>query len=290
METCYPKVKKIYWQALIILGMLTLLVWLAYFSLRPDYKLHVNFYDVGQGDSIFIETYLGNQILIDGGPDSTVLQKLGTDLPFYDRTIDLVILTHLHADHTAGLIEVLKRYKVKQVMLTRVSYDTQTYKRFLDLLEEKNIHATIARAGQIVYLDDSTVLRVLHPFSDLSGQSFKQVNNTSIISRLSFGKADFLFTGDASRENEQALVSGGYTVSSEVLKVGHQGSRTSSGEQFLNAVSPDYAVISVGEENSYGHPHQEVLDNFEKANIPVSRTDESGDIRFVSDGELLEQL
>jgi len=270
--------------------MLTLLVWLAYFSLRPDYKLHVNFYDVGQGDSIFIETYLGNQILIDGGPDSTVLQKLGTDLPFYDRTIDLVILTHLHADHTAGLIEVLKRYKVKQVMLTRVSYDTQTYKRFLDLLEEKNIHATIARAGQIVYLDDSTVLRVLHPFSDLSGQSFKQVNNTSIISRLSFGKADFLFTGDASRENEQALVSGGYTVSSEVLKVGHQGSRTSSGEQFLNAVSPDYAVISVGEENSYGHPHQEVLDNFEKANIPVSRTDESGDIRFVSDGELLEQL
>lgn len=284
------KVKKIYWQLLIILGVLTALTWLAYFSLRPDYKLHVNFYDVGQGDSIFIETYQGNQILIDGGPDLSVLQKLGRDLPFYDRTIDLIILTHPHADHTVGLIEVLKRYKVKHVMLTRVNYDTQTYKRFLDLLEEKKIQTTIALAGQKVFLDDSTILRILHPFFDLSGQNFKEMNETSIVSRLSFGATDFLLTGDASKKNERDIIAQGYSVEAEILKVGHQGSRTSSGISFLNMVDPEYAVISVGADNRYGHPHQEVLTNFQNADIPVFRTDEKGDIRFVSDGESFKRL
>jgi len=100
-----PKVKTKYWYMLFVLGILVTITWIAVFSLRPDYKLHVNFYDVGQGDAIFIETMAGNQILIDGGPDSSVLQKLGKDLPFYDRSLDLVILTHPHADHIAWPIQ-----------------------------------------------------------------------------------------------------------------------------------------------------------------------------------------
>jgi len=288
MNQSYPQVEKKYWHGLFVLAILTLLVWLAYFSLRPDYKLHVNFYDVGQGDAIFIKTYQGNQVLIDGGPDGAVLRKLGHDLPFYDRAIDLLVLTHPHADHAAGLIEVLKRYKVKRALLTGVNYDSQTYKRFLELLKEKQVETLTARAGQKIYLDDSTIMYVLFPFADLRGRNFKDMNQTSIVVKLSFGRTDFLFTGDAGKENERSLLAAGFGLASEILKAGHHGSRFSTSEEFLDSVHPEFAVISAGRGNRYGHPHEEVLELFQRKGIEYLRTDERGDVRMQSDGSGIE--
>ena len=285
--TSNARVKNIYWLTLIIVGILVILTWIAVFSLAPDYLLHASFYDVGQGDSLFFETMQGNQVLIDGGPDSSVLQKLGKDLPFYDRTIDLMVLTHPHADHVSGLIEVLKRYKVGHVLLTRVDYDTQTYKSFLELLEEKKIPTTVAIAGQRIILDDFTVVDILLPREDLSGKSAKDANETSIVLRLSFGTTNFLLTGDASKANEREMFDSAYLLEAEVLKVGHQGSKTSSDPEFVRSVSPGLAVISVGADNRYGHPHAVTLETFQNMNISVLRTDEAGDIRMFSDGVIV---
>ena len=281
------KVATKWWFLLITLGVITILVWIAAVSLKPDYKLHVSIYDIGQGDSIFIETYRGNQILIDGGPDGTILSKLGSDMPFYDRTIDLIVLTHPHADHVSGLVEVLRRYRVKHVLFTGVAYDTQVYKRFRELVAELKISVTLAQAGQRVYLDDATVLDILHPLALITDKTVKDVNESSIVAKLSFGTVDFLLTGDASVANERAMIAGGYAMDAEVLKVGHQGSRTSTDPQFLHAVSADFAVISVGEDNRYGHPHEEVVTRLEQSGLTLLRTDKDGDVRFKSDGKNL---
>ena len=281
------QVSTLWWYVLGVMGAFTVLAWISVFSLSPNYELHVTFFDVGQGDSIFIETYRGNQILIDGGPDATVLSKLGRELPFYDRTIDLMVLTHPHADHVSGLLEVLKRYRVGRVLITNVSHDTNVYKQFLDEIKKQNISITLAQAGQQIWLDDATVLSVLLPQEFLSGKTVKDVNESSVVTRLSFGSIDFILTGDAGIINERAMIAGGYTIDSEVLKVGHQGSRTSTDPGFLQAVSPDYAVISVGEDNRYGHPHQEVVDRLEASNLELLRTDKDGDVKFTSDGTIL---
>ena len=276
-----------WWYLLITLGVVTILVWMAVFSLKPKYQLRVSIYDIGQGDSIFVESYHGSQVLIDGGPDNTILSKLGRDMPFYDRTIDLVILTHPHADHVSGLVEVLRRYQVKHILFTNVDYNTQVYQTFRKQIAELDIPATVARAGQQIYLDDATIISVVHPLASLAEKTIKDVNESSVVSRLSFGKIDFLLTGDASVANESAIIAGGYAIDAEVLKVGHQGSRTSTDPQFLQAVSPDFAVISVGEDNRYGHPHEEVVNRLEESGLTLLRTDQSGDVLFISDGENL---
>ena len=261
------------------------LAWLAVYDLSWHRPLEVVFFDIGQGDSIFIETPWKHQILIDGGPSSKVLEKLAKEMPFWDRTIDLVILTHPEKDHVSGLIEVLKSYKVENILWTGVVTDSFQYKEWLKRLELEGAEIKIAKAGQKIRAG-KVLLDILHPLENLENQKIKNLNNTSIVIRLSFFQNSFLFTGDIFQSREKKIIEQGIPLNSDVLKVGHHGSKTSTAEEFLKAVTPEIAVISVGE-NHYGHPHQEVLDRLAEAGAKLLRTDREGDIKIISNGSKL---
>lgn len=257
--------------------------------------LHAHFYDVGQGDGMMIQTYLGRQIVIDGGPSNAILKDLGHDMPFFDRTIDMLILTHPHTDHVAGLVDILKRYKVKQVLLPDVKFNSAAYEEFLNLVDKQRIQKIYAHMGQRIWLDPATVFDVYYPAegeidlsqgSDGFGQAATNVNDTSIIGKLSFGKTHILFTGDASTNIEYSLI-GQFNLNADILKVGHHGSKYSTSQEFLQAVDPKFGVIEVGAGNTYGHPTVQTLDNLAAAQVQTLRTDQDHNIEFVSDGTTL---
>lgn len=265
---------------------LNIIAWLIIFDLSKPRLLQVTFFDVGQGSAVFIQTPQRQQILIDGGPDDAVLEKLGEAMPFWDRSIDLVILTHPESDHLSGLIQVLKRYHINQVVWTGVVRDISEYVAWQEELQKEKADVKIARTGQRV---DCSVreypvcyLEILFPFDNLTGQKFQNSNDTSMVAKLVFGSTTFLFTGDIHSRTEERLIESGSNLDVDILNVAHHGSKTSSSEEFIDAVSPQAAVISAGRDNPYGHPHQEVLENLSGARI--LRTDLSGDIKIFSDG------
>ncbi|KPJ54898.1 hypothetical protein AMJ47_02385 [Parcubacteria bacterium DG_72] len=238
--------------------------------------LEVVVFDVGQGDSIFIETSDGFQVLIDGGPNLRVLEKLGQEMSFFDRTVELVVLTHPDHDHLFGLLEVLKRYKVKNILWTGVVKHTAEYEEWVDLVAEEDANVIIAELGQKINLGRPDIyFLVLHPFESLKGKEVKDSNDTSVVVKLVFKDKSFLFTGDISQKIEKQLTN----INSDVLKAAHHGSKSSSCAEFIQSVSPEVVVISVGE-NSYGQPAPEVLQLFEQFGIQVLITKELGDIRF----------
>jgi len=269
---------------LVILFFFNVLAWIAVFDLAKPQFLEVTFFDVGQGDTTFIETPKRQQILIDGGPSSVILEKLGKEMPFWDKTIDLVILTHPERDHLAGLIEVLKKYRIENILWTGVVRETAEFKEWQNSIKEEKAQIRIAQVGQKI-IAGRTIIDIMYPFENFEGNIFKDSNNTSIISKLMFGENSFLFTGDAYESAEKEILDRGLDVNSDILKVAHHGSKTSSSEGFIAKVSPEIAVISVGKGNSYGHPNPEVLEIFKKFGIKVLRTDLDGDIKIFSDGK-----
>ncbi len=280
------KIKKIKYPVLGVLLIVASFIWITLFSQASDNILEVIFFDVGQGDAIFIETPNQAQVLIDGGPDKTVLEKLNQTMLFYDRTIDLLILTHPDDDHLAGLIEVLNYYQVGHILTSGFKKDTAIYKRWRDLIKERNIPLTIAQTGQRVILQEGIVLKILWPEQSLIKSLSKNTNNASIVGQLVYGQTEFLLTGDIEKEIEQRLLNQDWNLTSDILKVPHHGSKTSASYNFLKAVNPQIAVISVGFNNRYKHPHSEVLERLE--NSLIYRTDESCDIRIITDGVLFE--
>lgn len=268
---------------LIFLFLTTIVVWVFVFTQESGKFLKMEFFDVGQGDAEFIETPQRQQILIDGGPDMSVLEKLGRAMPFYDRYIDLVILTHPETDHLNGLIEVLKRYNVGAVITTGIIRDTQEYKEWIGLLEEKRIPIFIAKAGGIIDLGDNINVNIIYPFENLAGKKLSDTNNNSVVSQLVYGNFEALFTGDIEKSAENKLISAGVNLNSDILKIAHHGSKTSTSDVFLRAVNAILAVIEVGKDNSYGHPHREVLERLK--NLNILQTGKDGDIKILSDGE-----
>jgi len=251
----------------------------------PDDNLHVSFLDVGQGDAILIQR--GSQdILIDGGPSpQAICLELGEKLPFWDRTIELVVLTHPSADHVTGLVEVLQRYKVKHVLYPALDFESDVYDEWLSLVKEKNIKYTIAQAGQQIDLGEGAVIKVLNPqIPHLTGTE-SDIDNNGVVLRLSMGKASFLLTADILWEAEFELTRRRADLSTTVLKVAHHGSDTSTTPEFLAVVNPQVAVISVGADNRFGHPTEEVMDRLtEKLDTEkIYRTDEHGTIEFITD-------
>ena len=273
--------------ALIILGVIFLinvLAWLAVYNLSQSQLLEVTFFDIGQGDAIFIETPKNHQILIDGGPTSIILEKLGKVMPYWDRTIDLVILTHPEHDHYGGLIEVLKRYKVENILWTGVLKETAEFQEWQRLIKEEKANIYIAKSGQKITWSGS-YLDILHPWESFEGEVVKDVNNTSIVSRLVHRDNSFLLTGDIYKSTERKILEKGINIGSDILKVSHHGSKTSSASEFVSAVSPEIAIIQCGKDNSYGHPHPETLEVLEKYDINILNTAESGDIKIISNGK-----
>lgn len=251
------------------------------FATRSSY-LEVTFLDVGQGDAILIETPDGAQAFIDGGPDGTVLRELSRELSWGDRTLDLVIGTHPDKDHIGGLIDVLARYKVASILTTENTGETTAASAYQKALTAETDIVHFARSGQVYTLGASTTITVLSPARD---PSMLESNTSSIVVKVSYGESDFMLTGDAPEGIEDYLsVTYGEALQSEVLKLGHHGSKTSTGELFLEAVKPQYAVVSSGRDNRYGHPNVEVVDRVTARNIPISNTATEGAIHFQSDG------
>ncbi|MFH0906738.1 MAG: MBL fold metallo-hydrolase [bacterium] len=269
--------KKFHFLILVILFSSTFFVWSVVFEHTSDNLLEVYFFDVGQGDSIFIETPSNKQILIDGGPDKMVLEKLNQTMPLYDRTIDLVILTHPDADHITGLIDVIDYYSIGQILTSGFELDTAVYKEWQDLIKLKNIPVTIVQAGQKIILEKDVIIEILWPDQSL----VKNANNSSVVGRLVYGDSEFLLTGDIEKEVESRLIEQGWNLDSDVLKVGHHGSKTSNSFNFIKAVNPKISVISVGEDNKYGHPNNEILEILK--NSVIYRTDKDGDIEISAD-------
>lgn len=278
--------KNIIWTGFAVLICLNVIAWTAVYNFSQPGLLEVTFFDVGQGDSIFIETPAGHQILIDGGPDKGILQKLSQEMGFYDRDIDLIILTHPEKDHMAGLIEVLKNYDVKYILWTGIIRDTAEYQEWIKVIEQEQKQGAqikIAQAGQKMMTTRSDLV-ILYPFESLLNQEFEDSNNTSIVAKLSFGQNSFLFTGDIYDSIEKQLIDNEIDLNSSVLKIAHHGSKTSTSQEFVKNVSPEIAVIQLGAKNSYGHPHKQVLQTLENYNVQILRTDEKGDIKIISDG------
>ncbi len=265
------KNKKIVYIVIAVLVVLNLFFWRVAFN-KEDNFLEVTFFDVGQGDSAFIE-FNDFQILIDGGPDLTILEKLGQEMLPQDRTIDLIVLSHPHDDHLFGLLEVLKRYEVKNILWSGAEEETGNYQEWLRLIEEEQANIIIAQKDQRIDLIDNSNIYIHY-----SSDEGSDLNDTSIVMELVYGEVSFLFTGDISEKIEKKL-----DIDTDVLKVAHHGSKTSSSLEFLEKVSPEVAVISVGE-NSYGHPSEEALQNLDNFAIKTLITRELGDIKIVSDG------
>lgn len=253
-------------------------------------NLQVDFFDVGQGDAILIRTPNNKKILIDGGPDNTVLNHLGESLDFFDNQIDVMILTHPHADHVVGLVEVVKRYDIKQVYYTGVVHTTSDYLEWLAEIQAQQIPLAIVEAPFNLQVEDDLVLEFLYPQTSFLQTRVDELNNTSIVNRLVYQEIEFLLMGDAEVEVEQELLSAQVDLSADVLKVGHHGSSSSSLEEFLLAVDPQYSVIMCGTDNEFGHPHLITLKRLERLGIKILRTDLDGTISFISDGQSVELL
>jgi competence protein ComEC len=206
-------------------------------------------------------------------------------MPFYVRTLDLVVLTHPHPDHINGLIEALKRYEVMAVLITGINYKYAGYDEFLEILDEKDIKVFLAD-GRDFQLD-GVMFDMIFPFGSIQGREFENINNSSIVFRLIYGESEFYFSGDAELPVEAQIVAKNIDVYADVLKVAHHGSRTASSDALVDLIHPAYAVISVGTDNSFKHPHKETIDVLTADNVKILRTDLTGTIEFVSDGKTL---
>lgn len=246
--------------------------------------LEVYFFDVGQGDSELIRLPGGENILIDAGTSSTEDELVGELRSLGAETLDLVVATHPHADHIGGMAAVIDAFDVRQVVMPRVSESdtptTKTYENLLQSIADKGLTITPAEPGDELLSSGGAVLTVLAP----NGEDYGDLNNYSVVLRLTYGEDSFLFTGDAEEASEEEMLSLDWPLTATVLKCGHHGSETSTSPAFLDAVSPQYAVISCGVDNDYGHPDAVTLEKLEAAGAEVFRTDLQGTILASTDG------
>lgn len=269
---------------MIIIFIVALSLFIFVWSGEWSKKLEIDFLDVGQGDAELIKTPFNQNILIDGGPDNTILRRLGENLSWYDRTIDLMILTHPHEDHVAGLIEVLKRYKVKKILYTGVVYEAPVYQSWLELVKSKNIETVIIDRPQAIQLGEDCSLEIIWPSQPLAGLGAAELNDTSIVAKLRYKQNSFLFMGDLQIDKEQELIKNNIDLQANVLKVGHHGSDTASSEEFLEKVKPQIAIIEVGQKNDFGLPSLRVIKKLERIGATIHRTDQTGTVKMTSDG------
>lgn len=246
-----------------------------------DGFLKVHFIDVGQGDSIFIESPGGKTMLIDAG-----VPEMGKKVVDYIKSlgvtkIDILVGTHPHEDHIGGMDRVIESFEIGKFYMPKVTTNTRTFEYVLNAAKNKGLKIDVAKAGVTLDLGHSVSAEMIAPNSS----KYDDLNEYSAVIKLVYKNTSFLFTGDAGAESEREMIEKGYDLKSDVLKIGHHGSSTSTTASFLDDVSPKYAVISCGKGNDYGHPHSSTLKKLKNRNIPVYRTDECGTIVASSDGQ-----
>lgn len=260
-------------------------VWLQVFAATPSQQLTVAFLNIGQGDSIYIQSPTGVEVLIDGGPGSALLKELPNVMHVGDRSIDAIIATHPDADHISGFIDLLRRYEVGAYIAPGIPKNTLTSQTLEEEVSDERIPRHTARRGMRLDLGGGAELRVLYPDFDPSGLPSNKANEGGVVAQLTYASTTVLFTADVSSGVEAHLLAlDGEHLDSDILKVGHHGSRFSTSPAFVAEVAPDIGVISVGK-NSYGHPTPQVLATLKSFNVKTLRTDQEGTIVFTSNGK-----
>ena len=248
--------------------------------------LRVTFFDVGQGDAIFIQTPGGRDMLIDGGPNKNVLEELAREMRYGDKVIDVMVATHGDADHVTGLIPVLEKYQVNHIVTSPIPGASKIFDDLSAHVYEEGADVYVARRGDIIDFGDGVVAHVLYPGAYVSPKT--DTNDASVSLLVVYGEHSFLFTGDLTSVYESQVIRDVVPKKVTVYKAGHHGSKSSSGEALLKRIKPEYAVISAGKDNRYGHPAPEALIRLEKHAQEILSTIDYGAISFVSDGRVLE--
>jgi len=273
------------WRSVVVSVLLLILVSAIYLSesLKPTETFRVTFFDVGQGDAALYQTPKNLKILIDGGVDNKILNHLGKHLSFLDNEIDMVVATHDDADHIFGLIKVLEKYRVKVLFVSLPNSKNEIMQKIIEIANKRNVKVVTIDKPSIVNTEDGVIIKFLFPTINLDGVD--DGNNASVVTQVIYkgsgGDVKILSTGDLGVGGEKYLVSVyGDDLRSNILKLGHHGSDTSTSPEFLQKVKPEVAIVSAGRNNKFGHPHQSVLDLLSKFNIEVRQTNQEGNIYF----------
>lgn len=284
MQRSYLHIKEyLRWYFLLVLIALVMVLFFVLLTPKKVGILTFAVLDVGQGDALYIESPTGTQVIIDGGPGNNLLKALPKVMPFYDRSVDMIVVTNPDSDHYEGFIKFLDKYSVDNVLEPGTTNAYPAYGVFQKKIEQKNIKKIIAIRGQNIDLGGGAYLQVLFPDRNVSQVS---PNTGSIVMKLVYGDTSVLLQGDSISNIEQYLLElDGEYLKSDILKVGHHGSKTSSVEEYVAKVSPEWAVISSGKNNSYGHPHKETVNTLYNLKVPAYSTCNNGTIFFESDGK-----
>lgn len=273
------------WRSVVVSVLLLILVSAIYLSesLKPTETFRVTFFDVGQGDAALYQTPKNLKILVDGGVDNKIINHLGKHLSFLDNEIDMVVATHDDADHIFGLIKVLEKYRVKVLFVSLPNSKNEIMQKIIEVANKGNVKVVTIDKPSIVNTEDGVIIKFLFPTINLDGVD--DGNNASVVTQViykgSSGDVKILSTGDLGVGGEKYLVSVyGDDLKSNILKLGHHGSDTSTCPEFLQKVKPEVAIVSAGRNNKFGHPHQSVLDLLSKFNIQVRQTNQEGNIHF----------
>lgn len=269
------KLKKLFVGFLLV----TSVIFVISFKQLPDEKFHLYFLNVGQGDSIFVKTPQNHQIIIDAGPGKRVGEEITKIMPFWDREIDLLVLTHPDKDHMEGFLDLLKRYRFNTVLITGVNKKDYNYEQFLNEIEKQDSRIIFAnsktdlQAGRVVF-------DLLYPQDQMVTANIDKINNSSIVMKIKYQNRRILLSGDLDEIAEKYLVKKGVNLEADIFKAGHHGSKTSSSKEFLEKIKPEIVVVQVGK-NNYGHPTDEALKRFAELGAKILRTDVDGRVEFV---------
>lgn len=284
MSTSLPRPVLLFLVTMLLVGNGT--VFVHAFGTPEQHRLSISFLDVGQGDAILVEGPSGIQMLIDGGKDRSVLRELPRVMGPLDRSIDVVVATHPDADHIGGLADVLGRYTVANLIESGREGESGVFAGFVDARDRENAPVVEARSSMRIHLGGGAYADILHPEDNVT--KLRDTNDASVSMRIVYGKTEFMLTGDAPAWVEERLVTErGSGLRSDLLKAGHHGSKTSTSAAFLAAVDPSIVVISAGKDNSYGHPHEEVLERIVDSGASYVSTAEEGTITYTSDGRTI---
>lgn len=270
----------------IIIVLLIVFAGLSFVAVKSisDENIHIYFLDVGQGDSVYVR-YKNIDLLVDGGPDNSALYEIGNYRPFYDDKIEYVVLTHPHADHLVGLIDIIDRYNIGIIYMTDATEDTKAYKELLSIINTKKIPVKIVDKKFCQYLEQYYDLCFMYPTISYKDASIQNLNNTSIVNHITFGAIKIMLTGDIETGKQEIVAQeNGLSLDSDIMKASHHGSSNGLNNNFIRLTSPELVIFSVGEDNKFGHPSQEYIDYLEKNNIKHYRTDQSGTVEIVSNG------
>ncbi|WP_411680338.1 ComEC/Rec2 family competence protein [Clostridium thailandense] len=254
-------------------------------NIQNDNIIRISYIDVGQGDSELIQVN-GKNLLIDAGTNESTNKVISYLDKQNVKKLDYVVATHPHEDHIGGMSDVIKRYDIGQFYAPKKLTNTKIFENMINALKSKNLKINVARAGIELDLGKDVKCEMLAP----NNTSYEDLNNYSAVIKVTYKNSKFLFTGDAEKLSEKEILSKNYDLSSDVLKVGHHGSTSSSSKDFLDKIAPRMAIISCGKNNDYGHPHKETLNEFEKRKIQVYRTDVDGTILLISDGTKISKM